>query len=273
MSSKSEKYPTLCVFDLDACLWTPETYELDTIPTEKDVIIGDLCGRGEGVVGLQCGSNTLRLFPSALQALQHLNDHPYPGMRYAVASSAVDNTAVAIAHKALDLLEVVPGTTLRTFLQRGWEPHTSHHLQIGRVPPLSPDKARSHFPRLRQLLGVPYEDMVFLDDCTWEDNVRHVHGKLGVIGVPTPNGLTLEHIQECVRLWRGGRGGGLALPQLHSQRLPNHRPHTPPPACPHYDTGEVQPRATASVGLYVWVCVPPSVPKAAGLQCTQEGGE
>src|SRR6056297_1138731 len=36
------RYPVLCVFDLDACLWDKEMYEMSAIPTEDDTVLGDL---------------------------------------------------------------------------------------------------------------------------------------------------------------------------------------------------------------------------------------
>ena len=39
--------------------------------------------------------------------------------------------------------------------------------QIGRQPPLSSNKAKSHFPRLKEATGVPFDQMLFFDDCNW----------------------------------------------------------------------------------------------------------
>ncbi|KAJ1495341.1 hypothetical protein T484DRAFT_1763069 [Baffinella frigidus] len=44
-----EMYPEMCVFDLDACLWDKEMFEMSHVPTET--VSGDLKGRGSGVVG------------------------------------------------------------------------------------------------------------------------------------------------------------------------------------------------------------------------------
>lgn len=44
----------------------------------------------------------------------------------------------------------------------GWADDRS--LQVGRTPPLSPQKWETHFPRLRDCTGVPYDRMLFFDD-------------------------------------------------------------------------------------------------------------
>ena len=56
--------PTMVVFDLDGCLWTPEMYELYELPTDKDMISGDLEG-GSGCVGVRSGGRVIRLFDGA----------------------------------------------------------------------------------------------------------------------------------------------------------------------------------------------------------------
>ena len=45
--------PALFVFDLDACLWMPEMYELDSAPSTYDA------NRG----GVKAGRETVKLFP------------------------------------------------------------------------------------------------------------------------------------------------------------------------------------------------------------------
>ena len=43
------------------------------------------------------------------------------------------------------------------------------NMQIGRSPPLSSDKT-THFRLLQENTGVPYDRMLFFDDCGWSDN-------------------------------------------------------------------------------------------------------
>ena len=58
-----------------------------------------------------------------------------------------------VGRAALQLLEVVPGLTVWQLLMRDWEGRDVN--QIGRQPPLSANKAASHFPRLKQATGAP----------------------------------------------------------------------------------------------------------------------
>jgi magnesium-dependent phosphatase 1 len=78
---------------------------------------------------------------------------------------------------ALDLLEVVPGVSVRQVLAAGWPADFDGNLQIGRQPPLSSNKAATHFPRLRGFTGVPYDRMLFFDDCNWGDHCGAVSSR------------------------------------------------------------------------------------------------
>ena len=82
--------------------------------------------------------------------------------------------AALCRRSALDVLEVVPGVTVREVLAIGWPEGFEGNLQIGRTPPLSSNKAATHFPRLRALTGVPYDRMMFFDDCNWGDHCGKV---------------------------------------------------------------------------------------------------
>ena len=138
--------PELVVFDMDMCLWSPEMYTLDEIP--EKTVVGKLGDAGEGVVGVKSGMETIRLFPDALKVLQKYHAGEYGTMRIAAASSADTPFAVKVARQALTMLEVVPGVTVREVFSMGW-PDDCENMQIGRSPPLSSNKARTHFPILR----------------------------------------------------------------------------------------------------------------------------
>ena len=85
----SSSIPSLVVFDLDECVWHPEMYQLDAIPTARDAVRGDLNGKGEGVVGVRSGGSVIEIFPGALQAFQRLLAGEYgSAVRVAAASSA-----------------------------------------------------------------------------------------------------------------------------------------------------------------------------------------
>eukprot|EP00808_Paulinella_micropora_P013829 g76398.t1 len=188
--------PVLFVFDLDDCLWTPEMYTLWELPGEE--VFGDLNGRGRGVVGVRSGRDVIQLHPGALQVLQELADRKYPNSRIALASSA--NTALAeqCAHNALAHLEVLPGLRLRELVGRGFPADFNGNIQIGRRGKLSPDKT-GHFRYIREETGVAYPDMVFFDDCNWEDNAGKIERNCpGVIAQATPHGLNLGLWNKCL---------------------------------------------------------------------------
>ena len=81
------KHPELIVFDCDMCLWSPEMYELRETPSQP--VIGNLNGRGEGVMGVKSGSEVVKLFPGALQALQDYADGKFPNSKIAAVSNNV----------------------------------------------------------------------------------------------------------------------------------------------------------------------------------------
>lgn len=166
MAAADPSVPTLTVFDLDACLWDKEMFEMPAVPEDPaDAVKGDLNGRGEGTVGVRSGPHRISLHRGALQALQEHADGKHPGMRIACASSADTPFAEQIGRKTLTMLEVLPGVTVWDLLMRDWDGRDVN--QIGRQPPLSSNKAETHFPRLREATGVPFDEMLFFDDCNW----------------------------------------------------------------------------------------------------------
>ena len=165
------QYPELVVFDLDACLWDKEMYEMTAIPDGRTTT-GDLNGRGEGVTGVYSGSDLIALYSGSLVALQEHADNKYPGMKIALASSADTPFAEKVGRATLKILEVVPGVTVWDLLMRDWDGKDVN--QIGRQPPLSSNKAASHFPRIQELTGISYSKMLFFDDCNWGNHCRMV---------------------------------------------------------------------------------------------------
>jgi magnesium-dependent phosphatase 1 len=179
MSTQSSSFvapllPKLVVFDLDMCLWAPEMYTLDEVPSEENVVRGELADGQFGVIGVKSGWETIRLFPAALKVLQEIHDGKYTDLRIAAASSADTPLAVEIGKKAMGLLEVFPGVTVRDVFARGWPDGFNGNMQIGRTPPLSSDKAVSHFPIILRETSIPYSEMLFFDDCNWGDHCGNV---------------------------------------------------------------------------------------------------
>ena len=199
-----KRYPDLVVFDLDMCLWSPEMYVLNAVPTLKDAIIGRLNDAGdEGVIGIRTDrGDTVKLFPGALYVLQQIYAGKYPNIKIAAASSADNALAVRCAHACLNILEVIPGVSARKVFALGWPEGFEGNLQIGREAPLSEHKERTHFPFLKQYCGIEYNQMLFFDDCNWSDNVGDVmRGCTGVVGIRTPKGLQKDEWQYGMDLF------------------------------------------------------------------------
>eukprot|EP00591_Stephanopyxis_turris_P009026 CAMPEP_0195530130 /NCGR_PEP_ID=MMETSP0794_2-20130614/32919_1 /TAXON_ID=515487 /ORGANISM="Stephanopyxis turris, Strain CCMP 815" /LENGTH=218 /DNA_ID=CAMNT_0040661565 /DNA_START=138 /DNA_END=794 /DNA_ORIENTATION=- len=196
--------PELCVFDLDACLWDQEMYEMRAMPTDK--IIGDLNGRGKGVLGVMSGGDKISLHKGSIMALQAHADGVYPGMKIAFASSADTPFAEKVGRASLKMLEVLPGLSVWDLTMRDWDNVDVN--QIGRQPPLSSNKAKSHFPFLKEATKIRYDRMLFFDDCNWGDHCGMVSaackeedtGK-GVVAVRTPRGLKEEEFNRGMLLY------------------------------------------------------------------------
>lgn len=159
--------PKLIVFDLDACLWSPEMFELSAAPTTYD-------GAARGV---RAGREHVRLFSGASAVLRRiLSDGPFRGVRIAVASST---TEPHYAATCLAQLPVDPerGETVGSL------------VDFRQIYPGS--KGSQHFPRLAAESGVAFDQMLFFDDCTYGDNCGQVASQCeGVTCVRTPDGLT-----------------------------------------------------------------------------------
>lgn len=192
-------WPELLVYDMDACLWDQEMYEMNALP--EKTVLGDLNGRGEGVVGVMSGYDKISLHKGSLISLQEHWDNKYPGMRIAMASSADTPFAEKVGRASLKLLEVVPGVTVWDVLMRDWDGVDVN--QIGRQPPLSSNKSATHFPILRRKTGIRYDRMLFFDDCNWGDhclmvaqNCKEEDNGRGPTTVRTPAGLRETEFRE-----------------------------------------------------------------------------
>ena len=90
MKAAPRVLPSLIVFDLDACLWLPEMYELSSRPTTYDAAKG----------GVKAGGETVKLFPGAQSVLHRiLTDGSFSSTKIAAASSTTEpayaNTCLA----------------------------------------------------------------------------------------------------------------------------------------------------------------------------------
>ena len=90
------------------------------------------------------------------------------------------------------------GVTFKLLLTHGGGFSDERNLKIGRTPPLSRDKYAMHFPQvqchvpgkwlscpsnthpkteylqLREETGIPYNEMLYFDDCFWTDHCDSV---------------------------------------------------------------------------------------------------
>ena len=115
---KSDVYlPTMIVFDLDDCLWSPEMYTLynkPSIPTSGNLNPDMSKDESDevGTMGMQVpGGPTVKLFDGARRALREIAlDPKYKGVIIAAASSSEEPT---YSHSCLEGIEVLPGLTMR----------------------------------------------------------------------------------------------------------------------------------------------------------------
>tara|TARA_B110001452_G_C15101882_1_gene384207 strand:+ start:43 stop:600 length:558 start_codon:yes stop_codon:yes gene_type:complete len=184
------RFPKLVVFDLDACLWSPEMFELSERPTSYDAKAG----------GVVAGRDVVKLFPGALAVLRRLRSDPQlQEARVAVASST---TEPAYANRCLDVLWVdeAEGLTVGEMI------HDADHRQI-----YPGNKGRQHFPALQKASGVAFSDMMFFDDCTYGDNCGDVASRCpGVTCVRTPEGMTEALFQAGLDAFAAGKTGVVA---------------------------------------------------------------
>lgn len=118
--SKHHLLPTMIVFDLDDCLWSPEMHELCSAP---DIAVRGILNphlpKAEqklGVVGLSNRhGDTVRLYDGARRALYELaTNQEYKNVIVAVASTSLKPP---YSHACLEVIEILPGKTLRQMIQ------------------------------------------------------------------------------------------------------------------------------------------------------------
>jgi len=187
--------PTMIVFDLDDCLWTPEMHELYSKPTipVKGILNEHTLSSKEikGVVGLSNHhGDTVRLYDGARQALYELATNPkYQNVIIGVASTSLEPS---YSYACLEGIEILPGHTMRDMI--------TYH-QIGRNGKLTSRKT-THFRELHKESGIPYEEMLFFDDCNWGDHCGDVSKTFGVVSQRTPNGLQYSEFQMALAKYK-----------------------------------------------------------------------
>ena len=144
-------------------------YELSGRPTKYDAARG----------GVAAGGDVVRLFSGAAAVLARFLPGGDPRLSSATVAVASSTTEPAYAATCLENLPVSPerGETVADLVD---------HRQI-----YPGSKGLQHFPALRRETGVPFDQMLFFDDCTYGDNCGDVARSCpGVACVRTPHGLT-----------------------------------------------------------------------------------
>jgi len=210
--SRTSVLPTIIVFDLDDCLWTPEMHELSGLPsvpvegpldpTDNNSALGTVGmkvpsrrrgGRGFDWGGYNSNSEEIvELYPGARLVLRELATNPkYKEVKIAVASTSLEPS---YSRACIDGLEIVEDVTMRDMIS---------YAQIGRSGNLTSRKT-SHFRLIHEQSGVPYNEMLFFDDCNWGDHVGDLQSAFGVFGVRTPNGLSLDDFHKGLKKFAAG---------------------------------------------------------------------
>lgn len=211
-NSNNDVLPKLIVFDLDDCLWTPEMHELSGMPTiavegpldpnDNNSKLGTVGmkvpsrRRGRGGRGFDWGGYSnddeeiVELYPGARLVLRELATNPkYSGVKIAVASSSLEPS---FSRACISGIEIIEDVTMKDMIS---------YAQIGREGQLTSRKT-SHFRLLHEQSGVEYEEMLFFDDCNWGDHVGDLESSCGVVGVRTPNGLSLDEFHLGLEKFR-----------------------------------------------------------------------
>lgn len=170
-NNNKQTLPTLIVFDLDDCLWTPEMHELSglpSIPVEGPLDPNNIESSSLGTIGMKVPSRrrgrgggfdwggynndseeVVELYPGARQVLRELaTNSKYKDLQIAVASTSLEPS---YSRACLEGIEILEGTTMKDMIS---------YAQIGRTGQLTSRKT-SHFRLIQEESGIPFEEMLF----------------------------------------------------------------------------------------------------------------
>ena len=169
--SSLEYLPKLIVFDLDNTLWTPELYQI----------------RQRQVPAV---NKDIQLFEDAAAILQYLYQHQQQSTSTKTIQLAVASRTSKVdwAHALLDAFQVpTKSNNKETIPMRT----VFDHIEI------QPGSKKKHFANLRDMTGISYDEMLFIDDDE-RMNLGEV-SQMGVLCVHTPRGITMEHFVKSVQ--------------------------------------------------------------------------
>ncbi|CAM9637766.1 unnamed protein product [Chrysoparadoxa australica] len=153
------------------CVWTPEMFELSKGPERYLAEYNTI----------QAGKQRVQVFEGAITAFQEVQtlEH-FSDTKIAVASATQHRSW---AETCLSMFELPSGAKLADMVE---------------FSAIYPKRKTKHFAQLQKESGIPYNQMLFFDDCTYGDNCGVVErGCPGVVTVRTPEGMTNEN-------WRTG---------------------------------------------------------------------
>ncbi len=170
--------PKLIVFDLDYTLW-PFWVDTHVTPPLKASSNHDTARDRYGE-----DFKFYRDVPSILHFLRH----------HGVKVGAASRTSTPdLGRELLRLLHIGDGEGKKIKAIEYFD-----HLEI------YPGSKITHFTKLQQATGLPYEDMLFFDDEARNRNVEN----LGVIMHLVKDGVTRDELDNGIREWRKRRGHG-----------------------------------------------------------------
>ena len=171
------KRPRMIVFDLDACVWTPEMYELwgGGAPFIYDEST-NTCTDSRGV--------RVRLLGAIPQILDDIKSW---GGEIAIASRTDEPSW---AREILNKFRTSTGETLMSCVT----PNLDEMYKSSKT---------NHLSAIRQKSGCAFDDMIFFDDDP--HNISDV-SSIGVLSILTPNGVTRDVFEEGLRQFATRRG-------------------------------------------------------------------
>mmetsp|Transcript_25415 Transcript_25415/g.33182 ORF Transcript_25415/g.33182 Transcript_25415/m.33182 type:complete len:178 (+) Transcript_25415:169-702(+) len=170
--------PKLIVFDLDYTMWDPEMYLLDG---------GAPFSYQNGRVFDRYGTE-VDLFPDVRNILWRINSSEE--FQDTKIGSASRTEYPDWAEECMQLLDVRDGLKMKDFF-------TYNEIY--------PGTKTSHFRKLQKASQIPFEEMLFFDDCSW--NCRDV-ARLGVTTYNCPQGLSEREFDEALEVYARKKADG-----------------------------------------------------------------